>query len=103
MSHKITKLQPTGNNVLLELEQDTVQKFYGSLMIPEKYRDKAVIARVIAVGPGGKKGYNGKVVGMEIKKGDRVYTAKYGGDDIEVAGRVCKLISCEYVFGVLAA
>jgi chaperonin GroES len=96
-------IKPVGNNVVLELETDKVEKMVGLIMIPEKYRDKAVTAKVVAVGPGGKKGHNGKPVKIEINVGDRVYTAKYGGDDIEVDGKTLKLVSYEYVFGVLAS
>jgi chaperonin GroES len=65
------------------------EKTAGGIILPDSAQEKPQEAEVVAVGPG-KTLDNGKVATLEVKPGDRVIYAKYGGTEI-------KLGSEEYV------
>jgi chaperonin GroES len=65
------------------------EKTAGGIILPDSAQEKPQEAEVVAVGPG-KTLDNGKVVTVEVKPGDRIIYAKYGGTEI-------KLGSEEYV------
>ena len=48
-------------------------------------KEKPQFAYVIEVGPGSRD-ENGKLVPMEVKKGDKVITSKYSGTEIKLDG-----------------
>ncbi len=57
----------------------------GGIILPDSAQEKPQEAEVVAVGPG-KTLDNGKVVALEVKPGDKVIYAKYGGTEIKVGG-----------------
>lgn len=61
----------------------------GGIILPDSAQEKPQEAEVVAVGPG-KTLDNGKVNPVEVKPGDRIIYAKYGGTEI-------KLGAAEYV------
>ena len=58
-------------------------KTAGGIFLPDSAQEKPQEAEVVAVGPG-KILENGKVVALEVKPGDRIIYAKYGGTEIKV-------------------
>ncbi len=58
-------------------------KTAGGIYLPDSAQEKPQEAEVVAVGPG-KVLENGKVVPLEVKPGDRVIYAKYGGTEIKL-------------------
>ena len=78
----VTKLKPLGDRVVVRpMTEEDVSK--GGIILPDTAKEKPQRGEVIAVGPG-KLDENGKRVTMEVKKGDKVVYAKYGGTDITV-------------------
>jgi chaperonin GroES len=65
------------------------EKTAGGIILPDSAKEKPQEAEVVAIGPG-KTLDNGKVVALEVKPGDRIIYAKYGGTEI-------KLENVEYV------
>ncbi len=59
------------------------EKTAGGIYLPDSAQEKPTEAEVVAVGPG-KPLDNGKVAAMEVKPGDRIVYAKYGGTEIKV-------------------
>jgi chaperonin GroES len=59
------------------------EKTAGGIILPDSAKEKPQEAEVVAVGPG-KVLDNGKVVALEIKPGDRIIYAKYGGTEIKL-------------------
>ncbi len=59
------------------------EKTAGGIILPDSAQEKPQEAEVVAVGPG-KTLDNGKVVALEVKPGDRVIYAKYGGTEIKI-------------------
>jgi chaperonin GroES len=59
------------------------EKTAGGIILPDSAQEKPQEAEVVAVGPG-KTLDTGKVVAVEVKPGDRIIYAKYGGTEIKV-------------------
>ena len=55
----------------------------GGIILPDSAQEKPQEAEVVAVGPG-KTLDNGKVATLEVKAGDIIVYAKYGGTEIKV-------------------
>jgi len=55
----------------------------GGIILPDSAQEKPQEAEVVAIGPG-KTMDNGKVVPLEVKPGDLIIYAKYGGTEIKI-------------------
>ena len=64
----------------LDIERE-VKK--GGIIIPDTAKEKPQEGEVMEVGPG-RKTDEGKVVPMEVKKGDRILYGKYSGTEVTV-------------------
>ena len=75
-------LQPLADRLVvrpIEREEKTKTGIY----LPDTAKEKPQEGEVIAVGPG-RKSEDGKVIPMDVKVGDIVVYAKYGGTEIKV-------------------
>ncbi len=74
-------IRPMGDRVLVKsLEaQETIK---GGIIIPDTAKEKPQEGEVLAVGPG-RVTDDGKTIPMEVKVGDKVVYAKYGGTEIK--------------------
>jgi len=78
------KVRPLHDRIIVKrLEEE--EKTKGGIIIPDTAKEKPIEGRVIAVGDGKIK-EDGKKTPMEVKKGDRVLFAKYGGTEIKIDG-----------------
>ncbi len=76
------KVKPLADRVLIEVLKEERKK--GSIILPETMeKERPQEGKVIEVGPG-KRGDDGKIMPMTIKKGDRVLFTKYGPNEIKV-------------------
>ena len=75
------KLQPLGDRVVVRpSSKEEVTR--GGIVIPDTAREKPQEGEVIAVGPG-RMTEDGKRIAMDVKVGDIVIYAKYGGTEIK--------------------
>jgi chaperonin GroES len=75
-------LKPLADRVVVEpLEQEEVTA--SGIVLPETAKEKPQKGKVVAVGPG-KKDDEGKVIPMDVKVGDVVLYAKYGGTEVKL-------------------
>ena len=77
-------LQPLADRLVvrpIEREEKTKTGIY----LPDTAKEKPQEGEVIAVGPG-RKSEDGKVIAMDVKVGDIVIYAKYGGTEIKIEG-----------------
>jgi chaperonin GroES len=51
--------------------------------VPETAKERPQEGKVVAVGPG-RKDDEGKLIPMDVKMGDRVLYAKYGGTEVKL-------------------
>lgn len=78
------KIRPLADMVLLQnIEKDQVSK--GGIIIPDTAKEKPVMAKVVACGPGGK--VDGKDVEMYVKENDTVIFRRYAGTEIKLDGQ----------------
>ncbi len=76
------KLQPLADRLVVKpIEKDEVTK--GGIFLPDTAKEKPQEGKVIAVGQG-RLSDDGKRIPMDIKVGDVVIYAKYGGTEIKV-------------------
>jgi len=76
------KLKPLADRVVVKpIERETVSK--GGIVLPDTAKEKPQEGKVIEVGEG-KLSDDGKRLPMDVKKGDIVIYAKYGGTEIKV-------------------
>ena len=77
-------LKPLGNRVLIKMiEAEETTK--SGIILSAGSQEKPQIAEVVEVGPG-EVDENGKIVEMQVKKGDKVITSKYSGNEIKYEG-----------------
>ena len=77
--HRTMNVKPLSDRVLI-LPNPAEEKTAGGLIIPDTAKEKPLVGKVIAVGPGTKD------VQMEVKVGDQVLYGKYAGQEIQIDG-----------------
>jgi len=78
------KLEPLADRVIIKpSEKEEVSP--GGIVLPDIAKEKSHEGEVIAVGPG-RLSEDGKRIAMDVKVGDRVIYAKYGGTEIKIEG-----------------
>ncbi|MBN1862042.1 MAG: co-chaperone GroES [Dehalococcoidales bacterium] len=76
------KLKPLADRVVVKpIERETVSK--GGIVLPDTAKEKPQEGKVIEVGDG-RLSDDGKRLPMDVKKGDIVVYAKYGGTEIKI-------------------
>jgi chaperonin GroES len=76
------KLQPLADRVLVKpIEKE--EKTKSGIYLPDTAKEKPQEGEVLAVGPG-KMSDDGKRIPLDVKVGDTVIYAKYGGTEIKV-------------------
>jgi chaperonin GroES len=93
------KVRPLHNRIIVKrLEEE--EKTSGGIIIPDTAKEKPQQGKVIAVGPG-KRDDKGKVIAMEVHKGDRVLFTKYAGSEVNLDGVEHLIVSEDDVLAVL--
>ncbi len=78
------KVIPLHDRVLVKrLEAEETTK--GGIIIPDTAKEKPQEAEVIAVGKG-RVSEDGKVLPLEVKKGDKVLIGKFSGTEVNIDG-----------------
>lgn len=72
----------------------------GGLFIPDSAKEKPQEGEVVAVGKG-KRMEDGKVVPLDVQKGDRILFGKYSGSEIRIDGEELLIMREDEVLGVL--
>ena len=76
------KVIPLHDRVLVKrLEAEETTK--GGIIIPDTAKEKPQEAKVIAVGRG-RVGEDGKVIPLDVKKGDKVLVGKFSGTEVTI-------------------
>ncbi|MCJ7784364.1 MAG: co-chaperone GroES [Desulfobacterales bacterium] len=93
------KVKPLHDRLIIKtLEEE--EKTKGGIIIPDTAKEKPVEGKVIAVGAGRIK-KDGTKMPLEIKKGDRVLYAKYGGTEIKIDGEEYLMMKEEDILAVI--
>lgn len=92
-------IRPVGNHILIRFPDD-VEQIRGGLVIPDGAREKPQEATVIALGSG-RREESGRVTPFELKVGDKVLVAKFGGADVKIGDRSYIFVREDEVLAVL--
>jgi chaperonin GroES len=94
------KFRPLHDRVALR-RVDSETKTAGGIIIPDTAAEKPLEGEVMAVGPGAR-GEDGKIVAMDLKKGDRVLFGKWSGTEVKIDGVELLIMKESDIMGVLA-
>ena len=93
------KVRPLHDRIIVQRIDEGEQKV-GGIIIPDTAKEKPQQGKVIAAGKGKVKD-DGKVVPMDVKKGDLILFGKYGGQEIKLDGEEYMIMREEEVLAVI--
>jgi chaperonin GroES len=93
------KFRPLHDRVVVK-RVDEEQKSKGGIIIPETAQEKPMQGEIIAVGPGARD-ESGKVIALDVKKGDRVLFGKWSGTEVKIDGTEYLIMKESDVMGVM--
>jgi chaperonin GroES len=95
------KIRPLHDRVLVErVEQE--QKSAGGIIIPDTAKEKPMEGRIVAVGSGARD-ESGKIQPLDVKKGDKILFAKWGGTEIKLDGKEYLIMKESDILAVVGA
>jgi chaperonin GroES len=93
------KFRPLHDRVVVKrVEEDTMTK--GGIIIPDTAQEKPMQGKIIAVGPGARD-ESGKLVPLDVKKGDTVLFGKWSGTEVKIDGDELLIMKESDIMGVL--
>lgn len=91
-------VKPLGDRVLIK-RLEAEEKTAGGIILTATAKEAPQMAEVLEVGPG--EVADGKAVPMQVKKGDKVFFAKFSGTEIKFDGEEYILISQKDILAVV--
>ena len=76
------------------------EKTKGGIIIPDSAKEKPAQGQVVAAGSG-RRTDDGKIVALEVKKGDKILFGKYSGTEIKIEGDDYLIMREEDVLGIM--
>ena len=93
-------IRPLHDRIIVErIEEETVTA--GGLIIPDSAKEKPQQGKVVAAGKG-KKTDDGKLLGMDVKVGDRIVFGKWSGTEIKIDGKELLIMKESDIFGIVS-
>ncbi len=92
------KIRPLQDRILVR-RIDEEEKTKGGIIIPDTAKEKPQEGKVLAVGKG-KVSEEGKLLRLDVKKGDRILFSKYAGTEVNVENEEHLIIREDDVLGV---
>ena len=93
------KFRPLHDRVVVT-RIDADNKTPGGIIIPDTAKEKPTEGEVIAVGPGGRD-ESGKLIPIDLKKGDRVLFGKWSGTEVKIDGVEYLIMKESDIMGVI--
>ena len=93
------KFRPLHDRVVVE-RIDAEAKSAGGIIIPDTAQEKPSQGEIIAVGPGGRD-EAGKLIPIDLKKGDRVLFGKWSGTEVKLDSVDYLIMKESDIMGVL--
>ncbi len=78
------KFRPLHDRVLVR-RVDQEERTSGGIIIPDTAQEKPMEGEIVATGPGARD-ESGKLVALDVKKGDRVLFGKWSGTEVKIDG-----------------
>ena len=93
------KFRPLHDRVVVK-RADAETKSSGGIIIPDTAGEKPQQGEIIAVGPGGRD-EAGKLIPIDLKKGDKILFGKWSGTEVKIDGKELLIMKESDVMGVL--
>ena len=93
------KFRPLHDRVVVR-RIDAEEKTKGGIIIPDTAKEKPMQGEIIAVGPGARD-ESGKLVPLDVKKGDRILFGKWSGTEVKIDGQELLIMKESDVLGVI--
>jgi chaperonin GroES len=93
------KFRPLHDRVVVErIDADATSA--GGILIPDSAQEKPSQGEIVAVGPGGRD-KAGKLIPIDLKKGDRVLFGKWSGTEVKIDEQDLLIMKESDIMGVL--
>lgn len=92
-------VRPLHDKILVK-RLDAPKMTKGGIVIPETVKEKPQEGEVVAVG-NGRILEGGKIVPLQVKKGDKILFSKYGGTEIKLEGEDYLILDENDVLAIL--
>jgi chaperonin GroES len=93
------KFRPLHDRVVVSRVEEEA-KTAGGIIIPDTAKEKPMQGEIIAVGPGARD-EAGKLVPLDVKKGDRVLFGKWSGTEVKIDGTDLLIMKESDILGVI--
>ena len=93
------KFRPLHDRIVVK-RIDAEEKSAGGIIIPDTAKEKPMEGEVIAVGPGARD-EAGKLVPLDVKKGDRILFGKWSGTEVKVDGKELLIMKESDIMGII--
>ncbi len=94
-----TNFRPLHDRVVVR-RVDSEEKTKGGIIIPDSAKEKPQEGEIIAVGSGARD-EAGKLVPLDVKKGDRVLFGKWSGTEVKLNGEDLLIMKESDIMGVI--
>lgn len=98
MASKTISLRPLEDRVIVKVSEADEQ-VEGGIVLPESAKEKPQEGEILAVGPG-KTSDKGERVPVDVKVGDKVIFAKYGGTEVKLDGEEVMILRADDILAV---
>ena len=95
-----SKFRPLHDRVVVRRIQAD-EKTKGGIIIPDTAKEKPQTGEVVSVGPGGRD-ESGKLIPIDVKKGDVVLFGKWSGTEVKLDGEELLIMKESDIMGVIA-
>jgi len=99
MTNKKMNLRPLSDRLIIEPKEQEGQTTSG-IILPETAKEKPQQGTVLAAGPG-RSDAHGKRIAMDVKTGDVVWYARYGGTEIKMDGQKLLIVKESDVLAIV--
>jgi chaperonin GroES len=94
------KFRPLHDRVVVR-RLEAEEKTKGGIIIPDNAKEKPQEGEVIAAGPGSRDD-NGRLVPLEVRKGDKVLFGKWSGTEVKIDGQELLIMKETDIMGIVA-
>src|SRR6202045_4707594 len=94
------RIRPLYDRLVVKRVEDKESAMQGGLYITESAKEKPQEGEVFAVGKG-KRLEDGKLVALDVQKGDRILFGKYSGSEIRLDGEEYMIMREDEILGIL--
>jgi len=93
------KFRPLHDRVVVR-RLDSEEKTKGGIIIPDTAKEKPQEGEIVAVGNGARD-ETGKLVPLDVKKGDKVLFGKWSGTEVKIDGQELLIMKESDIMGVI--